>query len=469
MLRTLIVVSLIVVVNTLTAQSMASWVVKYDENGSGPEEINWLEVLKNDQSFDGIENRFRGDFAILILRKDRQLGSDVAFPLHCVNGFDTESLRVFAWEYHGKNQRVKIFQGDDLVYNADKWKQTKFFVIDLSADNAIDELKEELQVEECQDWTAPGGYKVYENVSRVFIDESQSDSRSSYEEQVCWRIKNAIDILSREAEKRSARLAMAEAIERANSPKFNARIIVGVRKSLTESYSAANNMTPQSIGGPINFEFTAAKRMKGAKGSLGIEVAPCDAVFETSWTSSEQSMPWNQAEVDGGVFYVENNGVEERIALNFLAVSGLWFKPVNIPKFDEFNVILRFGVPLIKRQFSELTEGEFSYSASVPGVENRIRNVESMGLLDDVQADSNWQTEFGFNGWLAGATLQVVNGLGDDSSYYLSTSMDIHRWNISESSMPMASMSPAEYGSAMAGSSVGLVNLRVSAGIIFGR
>jgi len=180
-------------------------------------------------------------------------------------------------------------------------------------------------------------------------------------------------------------------------------------------------------------------------------------------------MPWNQDGVDGGVFFVEHNGVKEQFALNFLAVSGLWLKPVNIPKFNESNVILRFGVPLMKREFSELTEGEFSYSASIPGVENRIRNVESMGLVDDVQVDPAWQTNFEFGGWLAGVTLQVINCLGDDSSYYLSTSMDIHRWNISDSSMPIASISPTQYSSAMAGTSVGLVNIRVAAGIIFGR
>ena len=95
--------------------------------------------------------------------------------------------------------------------------------------------------------------------------------------------------------------------------------------------------------------------------------------------------------------------------------------------------------------------------------------MESMGLVDDVQVDPAWQTNFEFGGWLAGATLQVINGLGDDSSYYLSTSMDIHRWNISDSSMPIASISPTEYSSAMAGTLVSLVNLRVAAGIIFGR
>ena len=469
MLRTLLVTSLIVGVNSLIAQTMASWVVKYDNNGPGPEEINWSQVLDNDGHIDGTERNFKGDFVILILRKDRQLGSEVAFPLHCVNGFNPDLLRVFAWEYHGENQRVKFFQGDDLVYNTDKWKQTKVFIIDLSSDNALHAMKNQLQIEECREWSASGGYKVYENVSRHFIDDSQSDSRSSHEEQICWRLKNAIDILNDEAEKRSAILVDVEVPARSKGMKHHGRMMAGVRKSFIDSYSAANNMTLQSTRSQFNFELMVSKRMKGAESSLGIEFAPGGAFFETNWTPSEQSIPWNQDGVDGGVFFVEHNGVKEQVALDFLTVSGLWLKPVTIPKFDESNVILRFGVPLRKRQFSELTEGEFSYSASIPGVENRIRNVESMGLVDDVQVDPTWQTDFEFGGWLAGATLQVISGLGDDSSYYLSTSMDIHRWNISDSSMPIASISPTHYSSAMAGTSVSLVNLRVAAGIIFGR
>ena len=81
MLRTLLVTSLIVGVNPLTAQTMSSWVVKYDTTGPGPEEINWSQVLKNDGHVGGAEGDFRGDFVVLILRKDRQLGSEVAFPL----------------------------------------------------------------------------------------------------------------------------------------------------------------------------------------------------------------------------------------------------------------------------------------------------------------------------------------------------------------------------------------------------
>jgi hypothetical protein len=463
------VICLIAGVNSLLAQTKSSWVVKYDESGLGPEEVDWTQVLYNDYSVDGAKRDFDGDFVILIMRKDRQLSSDVAFPLHCVNGFDPELLRVFAWEYHGDNQRLRIFQGNDLVYQSDYWKQTMFFIIDLSADNTLDELKTQLQVEECEEWKESVGYRVYENVSLGFIDESQSESRSSYEEQICWRIKSAIDLLNREAEKRSDRLLEVGALERSSGPTRNGRIMVGVGKSLIESYSLENHMKTRSMAGRISFEFTAAKRVKGSMSSLGIEVTPCDMVFETSWTPSEQSMPWNEGGVEGGVFFVENNGVKERIALNFLAVSGLWFKPVTIPEIDESNLILRFGMPLMKGQYSQLMEGEFSYSATIPGVESRIRNVESLGLVDAVQVDSNWQTEFGYNGWLAGASLQMINGLGDDYSYYLSTGMELHRWNISDSSMPVPSTSPTEYSSAMAGRSMGLVNLRVSAGIIFGR
>ena len=460
-LKILFACCLVAGINSSTAQESTYWVRQFSANGPGPEEINFDEVFES----------LNGDFAVLILRKDRQLGSDVAFPLHCVNGFDSEMLSVFAVEYDGENPRLAIREDKRQVYQTEYWKQTRFFVFDFSEDKVLDDLKNQLQVKECREWSTSGGYEVYENISLGFIDESQSDLRASYEEQVCWRIKNAIDILNREAEKRSASKTMFEAIERANSPKFKGRFMAGVRKSLIDSYSAANSMTMQSTKSPFNFEFTASMRMKGKEdgSSIGIEVAPSDAVFETNWTPTEQSMPWNQDGVDGGVFFVEHNGVKEQVGLDFLAVSGLWLKPVNIPKFNDSNVILRFGVPLLKRQFSELTEGEFSYSASVPGVENRIRNVESMGLVDDVVVDPTWQTDLEFGGWLAGATLQVINGLGDDSSYYLSTSMDIHRWNISDSSMPIASISPTQYSSAMAGTSVGLVNLRVAAGIIFGR
>ena len=460
-LKILFACCLVAGINSSTAQESTYWVRQFSANGPGPEEIDLDEVFESS----------KGDFAILILRKDRQLGSDVAFPLHCVNGFDSEMLSVFAVEYGGENPRLAIREDKRQVYQTEYWKQTRFFVFDFSEDKVLDDLKNQLQVEECREWSTSGGYEVYENISLGFIDESQSDSRASYEEQVCWRIKNAIDILNIEAEKRSASKTMSEAIERANSPKFKGRFMAGVRKSFIDSYSAANSMTLQSTKSQFNFEFTASMRMKGkeAGSSLGIEVAPGGAFFETNWTPSEQSMPWNQDGVDGGVFFVENDGVQEQVALDFLAVSGLWLKPVNISKFNESNVILRFGVPLMKREFSELTEGEFSYSASIPGVENRIRNVESMGLVDDVQVDPAWQTNFEFGGWLAGVTLQVINGLGDDSSYYLSTSMDIHRWNISDSSMPIASISPTQYSSAMAGKSVSLVNLRVAAGIIFGR
>lgn len=460
-LKILFVCCLVAGINSSTAQESTYWVRQFSANGPGPEVIDFDEVFES----------LNGDFAVLILRKDRQSGSDVAFPLHCVNGFDSEMLSVFAVEYGGENPRLAIREDKRQVYQTEYWKQTRFFVFDFSEDKVLAGLKNQLQVEECREWSTSGGYEVYENISLGFIDESQSDSRASYEEQVCWRIKNAIDILNREAEKRSASKTTSEAIERANSPKFKGRFMAGVRKSFIDSYSAANSMTLQSTQSQFHFEFTASMRMKEkeAGSSLGIEVAPGGAIFETNWTPSEQSMPWNQDGVDGGVFFVEHNGVKEQVALDFLAVSGLWLKPVNIPKFNDSNVILRFGVPLMKRQFSELTEGEFSYSASVPGVENRIRNVESMGLVDDVQVDPAWRTNFEFGGWLAGVTLQVINGLGDDSSYYLSTSMDIHRWNISDSSMPIASISPTQYSSAMAGTSVSFVNLRVAAGIIFGR
>ena len=120
--------------------------------------------------------------------------------------------------------------------------------------------------------------------------------------------------IEQRGEKSFSRVEETVAPARSKSEKQRGIIMAGVRKSFIDSYSAANSMTLQSTTSQFNFEFIVSRRMKGARSSLGIEVAPSNAIFETNWTPSEQSMPWNQDGVDGGVFFVEHDGVQEEVA-----------------------------------------------------------------------------------------------------------------------------------------------------------